>query len=94
MGASDIQNTNQGQLCSLYCKASILKVFKLKDHRLRRQVRGNSYFFPVQIYCPKVLIYYEWTIYLIAQKNFTVLKEEILSDCTLLPQENVDVFKI
>ena len=45
LGASGIQSTNQGQLCSLYCKASILKVFKLKGHRLQRQVRGNSYFF-------------------------------------------------
>ena len=26
--------------------------------------------------------------------NFTVLREEILSDCTLLPQEDVDVLKI
>ena len=85
---SDIQNTNLRQLCSLYCKASILKVFK--DHSTGYiLVRGNSWIFSVQIYCPKVLIYFGWIIYLIAQ--FTALSDEILSDFTVLPQENVNI---
>ena len=67
LDVSDIQNTHLGQLCSLYCKASILKVFKDLSTGYVVWSEEIRDFFSVQIYCPKVLIYFGWTIYMIAQ---------------------------
>ena len=45
LDVSDIQNTNLGQLCSLYCKASILKVFKdLSTGYVVRSEEINDFF--------------------------------------------------
>ena len=70
LGVSDIQNTNLGQLCSLYCMASILKVFK--DHRTGYVVRSEEIrdFFQCKFIVQRSnnwVIYFRWTIYLIAQ---------------------------
>ena len=40
LGVSGIQNTNLGQLCSLYCYANILKVFK--DHSTGYVIRSEE----------------------------------------------------
>ena len=46
LGVSNIQNTNLGQLCSLYCKASILKVFNpLTPRDFMKNTKISPYFF-------------------------------------------------
>ena len=51
-------------------------------------------FLSVQIYCPKVLIYFGGTNLSDSSVNFTALRDEILSDFTILPQENGDVSNV